>query len=97
MTRAFVPDHGPRVASNAAILAFTAALSALVNLDVAVVVALPVALRAAQRQHLPGDRLAVAVAVIANATSFLLPTSNITSLLQLGHEHLATLAYLEAL
>jgi arsenical pump membrane protein len=69
-------------------------LSALINLDIAVVVALPVALQAAQRQHLPAGRLAVAVALMANATSFLLPTSNITNLLLLGHRHLATRAYL---
>jgi len=39
---ALIPDRGPRAAC-AAVLAFTALLSALVNLDVAVVVAMPTA------------------------------------------------------
>ena len=55
---------------------------------------MPVALRAARRRGLPADRLAVAVAVMANAASFLLPTSNITNLLLLGRVPLATAAYL---
>ena len=39
-------------------------------------------------------RLAAAVAITANAASFLLPTSNITSLLLLGRTSLPALAYL---
>jgi len=89
-----IPARGPRVTSAAAVLALTALLSALVNLDVAVVVAVPVALQAALRRGLSADRLAVAVAVMANAASFLLPTSNITNLLLLGRVPLATPAYL---
>src|SRR6266566_1331935 len=94
LARALVPSRGPAAASAAAVLAFTAALSALVNLDVAVVVAMPVALRAARRQNLPADRLSIAVAITANATSFLLPTSNITSLLLLHRRPLPAAAYL---
>ena len=45
LARALIPRRPPRAAA-AAVLAFTALLSALVNLDVAVVVATPVALRA---------------------------------------------------
>ena len=89
-----VLDKRPRVASAGVLLALTAALSALINLDVAVVVAMPVALRAAERQHLPADRLAIAVAMTANATSFLLPTSNITNLLLFHRQSLATSAYM---
>jgi arsenical pump membrane protein len=89
---ALIPARGPKVTSAAAILMLTALLSALVNLDVAVVVAMPVALRAAPRSGLSADRLAVAV--MANAASFLLPTSNITNLLLLGRMPLATAAYL---
>jgi len=62
-------------------------LSALVNLDVAVVVAMPVALRAGQRLDLPAGRLGIAVAMVANAASFFLPTSNLTNLLLLGARH----------
>ena len=90
---ALVPARGGNLTSAAAVLALTALLSALVNLDVAVVVAVPVALSAAQSRGLSADRLAVAVAVMANAASFLLPTSNITNLLLLGRVPLATPAY----
>jgi arsenical pump membrane protein len=94
LARALVPLHGARVISAAAILIFTALLSALVNLDVAVVVAMAVALQAACRQGLHVGRLAVAVAMTANAASFLLPTSNITSLLLLSRIPTPTPAYL---
>jgi arsenical pump membrane protein len=94
LARALIPARGARVISAAAILAFTALLSALVNLDVAVVVATPVALQAAHRQGLPAGRLAVAVAMTANAASFLLPTSNITNLLLLSRTPTSTPAYI---
>jgi arsenical pump membrane protein len=92
--RVLIPARGARAVSAAAVLALTALLSALVNLDVAVVAGMPVAIRTAARRGLPAGRLAVAVAVTANAASFLLPTSNITSLLLLGRLPLGTLAYL---
>ncbi|HXW45232.1 MAG TPA: SLC13 family permease [Streptosporangiaceae bacterium] len=93
LTRAIVPSRGHRVTSAAAVLALTALLSAVVNLDVAVMVAMPVSLRAAWRQHLPAGRLAIAVAMTANAASFLLPTSNITNLLLLRRLSLPALTY----
>jgi Na+/H+ antiporter NhaD/arsenite permease-like protein len=93
LARALVPARGGTLPAAAAVLALTALLSALVNLDVAVVVAVPVALRAAQSRGLSADRLVTAVAVMANAASFLLPTSNITSLLLLGRVPLGTPAY----
>ena len=95
LASALIPVRGARVATSAGVLALTAVLSALVNLDVAVVVAMPVALRAAARRGLPADRLAVAVAVMANASSLLLPTSNVTNLLLLARMPLATPAYLD--
>ena len=55
---------------------------------------MPVALETAGRQRMSAGRLAVAVAVTANAASFLLPTSNITSLLLLSRVPLPPLAYL---
>ena len=94
LAHVLIPRRGPGVAAAAGVLALTAVLSALINLDVAVVVAMPVALRAAQRRGLPADRLAVAVAAMANAASFLLPTSNVTNLLLLGRAPLAISAYL---
>jgi Na+/H+ antiporter NhaD/arsenite permease-like protein len=89
-----IRDRAPRAVAAASVLAFTALLSGLVNLDVAVVVALPVALEAARRHGLPAGRVAVAVAITANAASFLLPTSNITTLLLLGRAPLPASAYL---
>jgi Na+/H+ antiporter NhaD/arsenite permease-like protein len=94
LARLLIPGRAPRHAAAAAVLAFTALLSGLANLDVAVVVAMPVALQAARRHALPAGRLAAAVAITANSTSFLLPTSNITSLLLLSRAPLPTLAYL---
>lgn len=93
LARLLVRDQAPRAAAAASVLAFTAVVSGLVNLDVAVVVAMPVALRAAGRHRIGAGRLAAAVAVTANAASFLLPTSNITSLLLLGRVPLQALAY----
>jgi len=90
---ALIPARGGKLTAAAAVLALTALLSALVNLDVAVVVAVPVALSVALRRGLSADRLVVAVAVMANAASFLLPTSNITNLLLLGRVPLATMVY----
>ena len=55
---------------------------------------MPVALQAAQRQGLPAGRLAVGVAMTANAASFLLPTSNITNLLLLSRSPAPTAAYI---
>ena len=94
LARALIPARGASTLAAAAILTFTALLSALINLDVAVVVAMPVALQAAHRQGLPAGRLAVAVAMTANAASFLLPTSNITNLLLLSRVPAPTPAYI---
>jgi len=94
LTRIIVPSRGPRLGSAAAVLALAALVSAMVNLDVAVMVAVPVALGAARREHLSAGRLVAAVALTANAASFLLPTSNITNLLLLHRLSLSTAAYL---
>ncbi len=92
--RLLIPDRAPRLAAGAGVLALTALLSGLANLDVAVVVTTPVAMQIAHRHCLSAGRLAVAVAITANATSFLLPTSNITVLLLLSRAPLPTLTYL---
>jgi arsenical pump membrane protein len=94
LARLLIRDQAPRAAAAASVLAFTALLSGLVNLDVAAVVAMPVALEAARRHEISAGRLAVAVAITANAASFLLPTSNITSLVLIGPAHLRALEYL---
>ena len=94
LARLLIPGRASRAVAAAAVLAFTALLSGLVNLDVAVVVAMPVALHAAGQHRIPAGRTAAAVAITANAASFLLPTANITSLLLLGRDPLPALAYL---
>jgi Na+/H+ antiporter NhaD/arsenite permease-like protein len=96
LARLLIRDRAPRAVAAASVLAFTALLSGLVNLDVAVVVAMPVAMQAAGQHRMPAGRLAVAVAVTANAASFLLPTANITSLLLLGRTPLPALVYLRS-
>ncbi len=94
LARLLIRDRAPRAVAAASVLAFTALLSGLVNLDVAVVMAMPAALAAAGQHRMPAGRLAVAVAITANAASFLLPTANITNLLLLGRVPLQALAYL---
>jgi arsenical pump membrane protein len=94
LARLLIPDRAPRPVAATAVLAFTALLSGLANLDVAVVVAMPVAIQSAHRHRISASRLAVAVAITANATSFLLPTSNITTLLLLSRAPLPALTYL---
>jgi Na+/H+ antiporter NhaD/arsenite permease-like protein len=96
LARLLIPGRAPRAVAAGAVLGFTALLAGLVNLDVAVVVAMPVALQAAGQHRIPAWRLAAAVAITANATSFLLPTANITTLLLLGRTPLPALAYLRS-
>jgi di/tricarboxylate transporter len=68
-------------------------LSGLVNLDVAVVVAMPVAIRVARRTGIATGSLAIAVAATANASSFLLPTSNLTNLLVIDRAPIGFITY----
>ena len=95
LAKLLIADGAPRPVVAGSVLVLTALLAALANLDVAVVVAMPVAMQAAARHRLPAGRLAAAVAVTANSASFLLPTSNITSLLLLERVPLPSLAYLQ--
>jgi arsenical pump membrane protein len=93
LARILVRGQTPALAA-ASVLAFTAVLSGFVNIDVAAVVAMPVGLELARRHGISAGRLSVAIAMTANATSFLLPTSNITTLLLLGRTSVPMLAYL---
>lgn len=87
------PAAAPNSLAACGALGFTALLSGLVNLDVAVVVAVPVALTVARQRRLHAGRLAVAAALIANASSFLLPTSNLTTLLVLARAPVGAWTY----
>jgi arsenical pump membrane protein len=89
-----IPAAAPTWLAVTGALGLTALLSGLVNLDVAVVVAVPATLAVARERGLAAGRLAVAAALTANATSFLLPTSNLTTLLVLAHAPLPGWTYL---
>ena len=95
LARFLIRGQAPRALTAASVLAFTALLSGLVNLDVAVVVAMPVALEAARRHGLSAGRLpprpSRSPPTPPRSSS---PTSNITSLLLLGRTSLPALAYL---
>ncbi len=84
----------PALVAAASVLTFTAILSGAVNLDVAAVVAPPLAIQVAAQRGLNAARLVVATALTANATSFLIPTSNLTNLLVLDRSPISVLEYL---
>lgn len=94
LARGLVPERASGRIAFALVLSMTAIISGGVNLDVAVVVVMPLALRVAHRRRLSASGLAVATAIAANATSFLLPTSNLTNLLVLQATPLSVSAYL---
>ena len=65
-----------------------AAVTAVLNLDTAVVFLTPVLVHAARRTGTGDGPLVVACILVANASSLLLPGANLTNLLVLGHLHL---------
>jgi arsenical pump membrane protein len=83
-----------RITNVLVVLGLCVLLSGLLNLDVAVGIAVPVALFAAAAAGLDAGLLVIAVANVANATSFLLPTSNLTNLLVMGTQPVAAGQYL---
>jgi arsenical pump membrane protein len=94
VARAILSKKVPTLVAAASVLIFTAILSGGVNLDVAAVVAPPIGIQVAAQRGLNAARLMVATALTANATSFLLPTSNLTNLLVLDRSPISTLEYL---
>ncbi len=62
-----------------------AAVTAVLNLDTAVVFLTPVLVHAARRRGSPDGPLVIACILVADAASLLLPGSNLTNLLVLGH------------
>ena len=62
-----------------------AVVTAVLNLDTAVVFLTPVLVHAARRRGSPDGALVIACILVANAASLLLPGSNLTNLLVLGH------------
>src|SRR5205823_1628964 len=85
---------GGPVALLAALLLVEAAVTAVLNLDTAVVFMTPVLLHAARRRGVADDAFLYGAVFMANAASLLLPGSNLTNLIVLAHEHVAGTALL---
>ena len=94
LARLLIPERASPRLTFAGVLGITAMISAITNLDVAVVVAMPVALRVASTRCISPGGLAIAVALTANVTSFLLSTSNVTTLLILSRAPVSVATYL---
>ena len=73
----------------AALLALEAVVTALLNLDTAVVFLTPILLHAARQRGCDERPFLYGALFIANAASILLPGSNLTNLIVLAHEHLS--------
>lgn len=69
--------------------ALTATVSAVLNLDTAVVFLTPVLVHAARSRRADPTPYVVGCLLLANAGSLLLPGSNLTNLIVLGHLHLS--------
>ncbi len=95
MAGILLPKRIPPSPAFAILLVFTAVVSGLVNIDVAVVVAMPLALEISLDQHLPAQPLALSIAITANSASFLLPTSNLTTLLVLSRSSIPAVSYVK--
>jgi arsenical pump membrane protein len=78
---------GGTIALLAALLLLDAAVTAVLNLDTAVVFMTPVLLQAARRRGIPDAPFLYGSVFMANSASILLPGSNLTNLIVLRHEH----------
>jgi arsenical pump membrane protein len=76
------------------LLLLEAAVTAVLNLDTAVVFLTPVLIHAARRRGLDERPFLYAAVFMANAASLLLPGSNLTNLIVLTHEHVAGSVFL---
>jgi arsenical pump membrane protein len=72
-----------------ALLLLDAAVTAVLNLDTAVVFLTPVLIHAARRRGVGERPFLYGAVFMANAASLLLPGSNLTNLIVLAHEHVA--------
>jgi arsenical pump membrane protein len=80
---------GGGVALLAALLLVTAAVTAVLNLDTAVVFLTPVLLHAARRRGLGEEPFLYGAVFMANSASLLLPGSNLTNIIVLAHDHVS--------
>ena len=81
----------------AGLLLVEAVITAVLNLDTAVVFMTPVLLHAARHRGLPDDAFLYGAVFMANAASLLLPGSNLTNLIVLAHEHISGVTFAERL
>jgi arsenical pump membrane protein len=77
----------------ASLLLLTAVVTAVLNLDTAVVFLTPVLLHAARQRGLGEMPFLYGVVFMANSASLLLPGSNLTNLIVLAHEHVSGSAF----
>jgi arsenical pump membrane protein len=80
-----LPGGGKRLL--AVLLVFEACVTAVLNLDTAVVFLTPVLLHAARGRGLDEEPFLYGAVFMANSASLLLPGSNLTNLIVLAHEH----------
>lgn len=73
----------------AALLALEAVVTAVLNLDTAVVFLTPILIHAARQRRCDERPFLYGALFIANGASILLPGSNLTNLIVLAHEHLS--------
>ena len=81
----------------AGLLVVEAVITAVLNLDTAVVFMTPVLVHAARHRGLPEDAFLYGAVFMANAASLLLLGSNLTNLIVLAHEHASGVTFAERL
>jgi arsenical pump membrane protein len=81
--------RGSPVVLVVAVLGVVAAVTVVLNLDTAAAFVTPVAIVAARRRGIRDDAFLYGTLFMVNAASLLLPGSNLTNLLVLGHEHVS--------
>ena len=77
----------------AALLSFEAVVTAILNLDTAVVFVTPILLHAARHRETDERAFLYGALFMANGASLLLPGSNLTNLIVLAHEHSSGAAF----
>jgi arsenical pump membrane protein len=80
---------GGTIALVVALLLLEAVVTAVLNLDTAVVFMTPVLIHAARRRGVPEGPFLYGAVFMANSASLLLPGSNLTNLIVLRHEHIS--------
>jgi arsenical pump membrane protein len=81
----------------AGLLLVEAAITAVLNLDTAVVFMTPVLLHAARQRGVPDDAFLYGAVFMANSASLLLPGSNLTNLIVLAHDPVSGVTFAERL